>query len=151
MRLNEIAPDIILEMAYTRKRAEGIITGLEYPINLHLLKIAAIPMPDQLGHWRHEVITWLSQIAAIRLKPSTKPASMQFYFAILFKEPFEGNEVQSVVARLQLLRQQYGVMRSDIEAEDLVERLRNFHLAFAGGCAKGKIELSVINSLLDNF
>jgi hypothetical protein len=35
MRLDEIAPDLLLEMAYTRKKAEIIITGLEHPLNNH--------------------------------------------------------------------------------------------------------------------
>jgi hypothetical protein len=151
MRLDEIAPDLLLEMAYTRKRAEGIITGLEYQTNLHLLKLAAIPMPDQFAHWRHEVATWLSTIAAIRLKPSNRPGPSKFYFTILFEEPFGGNEVPGVEARLQLLRQQYGELAPDIAPEALVEKLRSFHIAFADGCSKGTMNLGVINSLISAF
>lgn len=151
MRFSEIAPNLLLEMAYTRKRAESLITGTEYQINLHLLKLASIPMPDQYGHWRHEVATWLSMIAAIRLKPSTKPAPMQFYFTILYKEPFENNEVESVTARLQLLRQQYGDLKPDIDPELLAKKLHAFHLAFADGCSQGKMDLDKINSLIATF
>jgi hypothetical protein len=151
MRLEEIAPDLLLEMAYSRKRAEGIITGLEYQTNLHLLKLATIPVPDQYSHWRQEVATWLSTIAAIRLKPSGKPGSKQFYYSILFDEPFGGNEVQAVVARLQLLRQQYGNLKADIDPQVLVEHLRKFHDAFADACSKGTMHLEMINSLIAAF
>lgn len=151
MRLDEIALDLSLEMAYTPRRAEALITSLEYQINLDLLKLAAIPLPDQYSHWRHEVATWLSTIAAIWLKPSTKPAPRQFYFKILFDEPFGGNEVQGVVARLQLLRQQYGELKLDVKPEALVTQLRTFHIAFAQGCAAGTMELGQINTLIAAF
>jgi hypothetical protein len=149
--LDEIAPETVLEMVYTRKRAETIVTGLEFQINLHLLKLAAVPMPNRYAHWRTEVTAWLATIAALRLKPSTKPASARFYFDILFDEPFGGNEVGGVIARLQLLRQQYGQLDTDIEPERLAARLRSFHEDFAKGCGEGEMDLVRINALIDRF
>jgi hypothetical protein len=151
MRLDEIAPGLLLEMAYTRKRAETIITGLEYQLNLHLLKLAVVPIADEYDHWRHEVTTWLATIAALRLKPLTKPAPASFYFTILFDEPFGGNEMAAVMARLQLLRQQYGQIDPEVRTEDLMVRLRAFHFAFAKGCGQGTMDLAGINALLAAF
>ncbi len=155
MRLDEIAPDLLLEMAYTRQRATQIVSGLEMPINLHLLKLVAVPMPDQFSHWRHELATWLTTIGAIRLKPTTKPAPARFYFhfyfQLLFDEPFGQNEVPAVTARLQLLRQQYGDLKDDVIVEALAAKLQEFHQLFASECAKGVVTLATINTLLDNF
>ena len=151
MRIDEIASDVLLEMVYSRKRAEGIITGLEYQTNLHLLKLAAVPLPQYHPHWRHEVATWLLTIASIRLKPSSKPAPAKFYFMILFDEPFGGNEVQGVMSRLQLLRHEYGEVAPDVTPEDLVTRLRTLHGAFAQGCGDGTAGLAQINALVAAF
>jgi hypothetical protein len=151
MRLDEVAPGLLLEMAYTRKRAETIIGGLEYQLNLHLLKLAAVPMPDQFGHWRQELTTWLATIAAIRLKPRISPGPAQWYFRLLFDEPFGGNEAAAVLARLQLLRQQYGAIRPDADAADLAARLQKFHTSFSQGCANGTMNLDQINALIAAF
>ncbi|HYZ23912.1 MAG TPA: hypothetical protein VE690_17330 [Rhodopila sp.] len=151
MKLDEIAPDRLMDMAYSRRRAEQIVSGLEVPINMHLLKLAAVPMPEQIPHWRQELTTWLTTIATIRVKPSTRPASAGFYFRILFDEPFGGNEVPALIARLQLLRQQYGQIRAALDEQALVDRLRAFHLRFAEGCAQGTMDLGEINALVDSF
>jgi hypothetical protein len=150
MRLYEISPDILLEMSYTRKRAEGIITGLEYQINLHLLKLKSIDIPDQFQNWRNELETWFSTIAALRLKPNKKPAPKQFYYRILFDEPF-GNDEDAVVARLQLLRKQYGNLKPDIDTSILFQKLETFHNAFADGCSKGTMNLNMVDSLISAF
>lgn len=151
MRLDEISPSILLDMAYTRKRAEAIISGLEYQLNLHLLKLSAVPLPDYFAHWRHELATWLSTIAAIRLKPNTKPGPQKWYFDLLFDEPFGGNEEGAVMARLQLLRQQYGSIRPDVDPTALGMRLRLLHTTFSRGCATGTMDLEQINALLASF
>jgi len=98
---------------------------------LHVLSLAAIRPPDEYAHWLHEVTAWLSAIAAIRLKRSTKPAPARFYFDILFDEPFGGNEIGGVMARLQLLRHQCGNLDPGSEPERLAARLRTFQAAFA--------------------
>lgn len=151
MRLDEVAPDLLLEMAYTRKRAETIIGGLEYQLNLHLLKLATVPLPDQFDHWRQELTTWLATIAAIRLKPRTTPGPAQWYFNLLFEEPFGQNETNAVLARLQLLRHQYGMMRPDTDAAELAERLKRFHLVFSKGCAEATMDISQIAALIASF
>jgi hypothetical protein len=149
MKLDEIAPDSLLEMAYSCRRAEQIVSGLEVPINMHLLKLAAVPLPEQVPHWRHELAIWLTTIATIRLKPSTRPAPSEFYFRILFDEPFGGNEIPALIARLQLLRQQYGRISAAVDEHALVDRLRMLHRRFAEGCAQGTMGLGEINALLD--
>jgi hypothetical protein len=138
MILDEVAKDVVLGLDYTGKRTATIITGLEFQINLHLLKLAAIRAADEYGHWRNGVTAWLPAIAAIRLKPLTKPAPARFYFDILFDEPFGGNEIGGVAARLQLLQQQFGRLDPDVEPERLAARLRAFHSAFAEGCGAGR-------------
>ncbi len=89
--------------------------------------------------------------AAIRLKPGNRPAGAQFYFKLLYDEPFGGVELQNVGARLQLLRLQYGELAADQDPEELAARLRAFHSVFAQGCAAGVLTASKIGALVDDF
>ncbi len=54
------APDALPTMAYARKKAEAIVTGLEFPLNNHLLKLATVPSRD-VPHWKNEAVAWLAQ------------------------------------------------------------------------------------------
>jgi hypothetical protein len=148
MPLDQIVSDLLPEMAYSEKKAEVIITGLEYPLNNHLLKLLAVPSDERL-HWKNEVLAWLTQIAAIRLKPANKPGSAQFYFNILFEEPFGGVEIANVAARLELLRLQYGRLAPEARPEELARRLRDFHAAFTDACAAASMTAARIADLVD--
>lgn len=150
MPLNELPPDVLPEMAYSRKKAEAIITGLEFPLNNHLLRLAAVPSGDG-SRWKNEPIAWLSQIAAIRLKPEAKPGNRQFYFKNLYDEPFGGVELENLTSRLQLLRLQYGRLAPDVDPADLAARLRSLHTAFAQGCAAGTMTPAAIAALVERF
>lgn len=131
-------------MAYTPKRAETIVTSLEFQINPHPLKLPAAPLPEQHGHWRREVTAWLPAIAAIRLKPSTRPAPARFYCDFLFDEPFGGNGAEGVVARSQLPRQQYGRLDPAAEPAALAGRLKTF----AAGRGEGAVDVRRISALV---
>ena len=107
MLLSEIMRQPVLEMAYRKKKAEAVITGLEKPINTHLLKLLAVPggkmRDDNVAHWKGELANWLDEVAEIRLKPDNRPGHPGFYFGILFDEPFGGSEVAGVASRLKRL------------------------------------------------
>jgi hypothetical protein len=55
------------------------------------------------------------------------------------------NEANAVLSRLQLLRQEYGVLKSNIDIDVLVNKLEKFHNDFAKGCSHGNIDLNKIN------
>lgn len=150
MPMNEIPPLVLPEMAYTKKKAEAIITALETPLNTHLVKLAAVPSRE-VPHWKNEALAWLRQIAAIRLKPGNKPGTWQFYFRLLYDEPFGGAEVVNVASHLQLLQLQYGRLAPDLDAEQLSADLHSFHSEFAHGCAAGTMTPRAIAALVDQF
>lgn len=55
----------VLEMAYPRKKIEQIVTGLERPLNRHLLKLIGLAAPEATrAVWRKEVKRWLLEIAS---------------------------------------------------------------------------------------
>ncbi len=69
MRIGEILTRTPLqEMSYSRKKAESVITGLEKPINDHLLKLLVVET-GEYEHWIVELLEWLDEVAEIRLKP----------------------------------------------------------------------------------
>jgi hypothetical protein len=83
----------VLEMAFTRKKAEQIVTGLERPLNRHLVKLLALQAPEETrAAWKREVKRWLREIAALRLKPAVTRLKASDLNAWLYDEPFGGVE-----------------------------------------------------------
>lgn len=66
--------EALMEMSIGKKKAEQIVSGLEQPINLHLLKLLGCRAePEMRQHWKREPETWLLRIAALTLKPDNAP------------------------------------------------------------------------------
>jgi hypothetical protein len=139
------------EMAYGKRKAELIVTGLEDPINVHLIKLLAVADGARAdAHWRHELVTWLTKIARIRLKPSGRPAPAPFYYRILFDEPYGGTELANVGAQLGLLRRDHA-LRPDVDAAEIVRRLAAFHAGFARACAAGQLDEAGVTGMVEAF
>jgi len=106
MRIDEIlATQPLLEMSYSRKKAETVITGLEKPINDHLLRLLVVD-DDQVNHWVDELLEWLDEVAEIRLKPDNRPGPASFYYRILFDDPFGGTGTTNIARRIRRLERQ---------------------------------------------
>lgn len=139
-----------MEMAYAKKKAESIITGLERPLNMHLIKLLCATAMDR-GHWRMEVANWLNEIAMIRLKPSQRPANAGFYYRILFDEPFGDVEVQNATSRIDILADGGYAIRAGTDVAEVVQRLRDFHSDFAKRCAAGTLTRNEVKALVAGF
>jgi hypothetical protein len=150
MRLDEILRQPATAMAYYKKKAEAVITGLERPINDHLLKLVAVTGNDR-EHWKAALAGWLDEVAEIRLRGTKRPANEAFYFRCLFDEPFGGVEVENVAGRLRRLALRGYAVRGDVDPAEIAERLRRFHEAFAAGCAAGRMDLDAIQALIERF
>ena len=101
MRIGELLTRTPLEeMSYSRKKAEAVITGLEKPVNDHLLKLLVVDPADR-EHWIAELLEWLDEIAEIRLKPDHRPGPRSFYYRIMFDEPFGGAETENTTRRVR--------------------------------------------------
>jgi hypothetical protein len=157
MLLSEIMSRPVLEMAYRKKKAEAVITGLEKPINTHLLKLLAVPAgqvrADNLEHWKGELVNWLDEVAEIRLKPDNRPGHPGFYFGILFDEPFGGSEVAGVASRLKRLARGPDAVpiRGDLDPTEVAARLRAFHAAFDAGCTAGRQTIETTEAMVDQL
>lgn len=139
----------LLEMAYSQKKAESIITGLEKPINNHLLKIWTMPESEHAGHWMTEALNWLDEVGEIILKPDNRRPSAQFYYRILFDEPFGGAEVRNLTSRLRRLQREGYRFTTSLSPDDLVQRLRAFHEQFAKLAAVAPPSDEQIKSLIE--
>jgi hypothetical protein len=137
MRIGEILTRTPLqEMSYSRKKAESVITGLEKPINDHLLKLLVVETGER-EHWIVELLEWLDEVAEIRLKPDHRLGPKSFYYRIMFDEPFGGSETENIARRVRrIVRQGYPV-REDADLGKVANELRSFHEAFAEACSKG--------------
>lgn len=122
------ASDVLLEMAYTQKKAERIITNLEKPINDCLLKVWTIPASVERKHWKSDIIEWIDEIGEIVLRPNNMRPPHIFYYKLLFFEPFGGGaEIPNMLRRLRRLHRRGFAAQTDVNPDALVKRLRAFH------------------------
>ncbi len=152
MRLIEIlATQPLLEMAYSQKKAESVITGLEKPINDHLLKLWTMPGSEYRDHWLTEVSTWIDEVGEIILKPNGRRPSPAFFYRILFDEPFGGAEIPNITSRLKRLQRQGYTLTTNSSPAELLDRLRQFHKAFSEQAAKAPLSDAGLHSLLGDL
>jgi hypothetical protein len=152
MRLQDLlASDVLLEMAYTQKKAERIITGLEKPINDHLLKLWTSPASLEREVWIVDLCNWIEEIAEIVLRPTNTRPPHVFYYKLLFFEPFGGGaEIPNILRRLRRLDRRGFHMQSDISPDALLKRLRAFHRDLASLCASKLMLEDQIRKFLDD-
>ena len=137
MRVHEIlSTEPLPVMSYSRKKAESVITGLEKPINDHLLKLLVVEDGQNPEHWTQELLEWLDEVAEIRLKPDNKAGPASFYYRILFDEPFGGTGVVNIARRIRRLERQGYKMR-DADLNVVLQRLRRFQKQFSEACNRG--------------
>lgn len=137
-----------LDLAYPRHKAEAIVTGLERPLNRHLLKLMGFDAPERTRKvWRYEVETWLTEIAAIRLKDDNRRLPARDLFDWLFDEPFGGVEVENVEALLRLTARRDKLVRNRRSADEIAEALRDLHARLAERLAAGDTGMDLIEAL----
>ena len=135
----------LLEMSYPRRYAENIITGLQDPLNQHLIKLVAFEFaPELRQHFRQEAETWLDRIQRLRLKPNNRSGTFKFYYDLLFDYPFGGVEVQNMRSMMDLISRQYKGVQPSKGPEEMAEWLRAFHTSVAQRLSAGQSVLDLI-------
>jgi hypothetical protein len=127
---------VLLEMAYTQKKAERVITALEKPVNDHLLKLwTTSSSPDQAA-WIDNLVNWIDEIGEIVLRPGNARPPHIFYYKLLFFEPFGGGAgTPNLLRRLRRLQREGFPVQLDIAPDSLLARLQAFHRDLSSLCA----------------
>ena len=94
-----------------------------------------MPDLDQREHWLTEITNWIDEVGEIVLKPANRRPTSGFYYRILFDEPFGGAELANISSRLKRLQRQGYVLTTNASPDDLIARLRRFHVHFPHQCA----------------
>ncbi|MGH7046326.1 MAG: hypothetical protein ACREE2_08040 [Stellaceae bacterium] len=132
-------------VAYPRKLVEQIALGLSNSLNRHLVKLVGFDFPPETRrHFQREVRTWLSELQALRLKPSVHPASFKFYFDLLFHYPFGGVEAQNMKSMMALVANEHENARPVKQPAEMVDWLREFHSRLAERQHQGEDVLDLI-------
>jgi hypothetical protein len=152
MQLHEVLDSgLLLEMAYTQKKAERVVTALEKPINDHLLKLWTIPNSGNRDVWKNDLVNWIEEVAEIVLRPTNTRPPHTFYYKLLFYEPFGGGaEISNILRRLRRLHCTDFPMQIDVMPETLVKRLRTFHRDLSSLCAVKLMREDQIRTFLDD-
>ena len=129
MQLHDLLDSgVLLEMAYTQKKAERIITALEKPINDHLLKLWTIAESFDRRIWLDSLVNWIDEIGEIVLRPANARPPHIFYYKLLFFEPFGGGSgIPNLLRRLRRLHREGFPVQLDTAPEVLLARLQTFH------------------------
>lgn len=137
MQLHDLLDSgVLLEMAYTQKKAERVITGLERPINDHLLKLWTISDSFDRENWIDSLVNWIDEISEIVLRPTNARPPHIFYYKLLFFEPFGGGcGISNMLRRLRRLHREGFPVQIDIAPDALLTRLQVFHRDLSSLCA----------------
>lgn len=136
----------LMEMSFPRRKAEQIVTGLEQPINLHLLKLLGCEAdPATRQHWKRELSTWLLRIAAITLKPDNTAIPARLAYQWLYDEPFGGSELRNVEMMLRFLARE--CPRNETDTATISERVRTIHRELANRIAHNESADDLIDAL----
>jgi hypothetical protein len=152
MQLHDlIDSDLLLEMAYTQKKAERVITGLEKSINDNLLKLWTIPDSFDRRVWINELVNWIDEIGEIVLRPNNSRPPHVFYYKLLFFEPFGGGSgIPNILRRLRRLHREGFPAQVDVAADPLLDRLQRFHRDLSGLCASRLMQEDQIRTFLED-
>lgn len=136
----------LLEMSVRKRKAEQIVSSLEQPINLYLLKLLGCTAPPETRqHWKRELETWLLRIAALTLKPNDRPIPARVAYEWLYEETFGGSEQRNVEMMLHFLAREYP--RNDVPTAEIVARLRDIHVQLAQRIARNDPGEDIIAAL----
>lgn len=137
-------PDV-LEMAYPKWYVENIITGLEDPLNQHLVKLVGFDFaPELREHFRQECEAWLDKIQRLRMKPNNRTGPVKFYYDLLYDYPFGGVEVQNMRSVMDFVTRRYPGVQATKTPEEIIEWLRAFHAILAQRLHVGQSVLDLI-------
>ena len=135
----------VLEMAYPKRYVEHIITGLEDPLNQHLVKLVGFDFtPELREHFRQECEAWLDKIQRLRMKPNNRTEPVKFYYDLLHDYPFGSVEIQNMRSVMEFVTRRYPGVRTTKTPEEMVEWLRNFHTSLAERLHAGQPILDLI-------
>jgi hypothetical protein len=137
MQLHDLLDSgVLLEMAYTQKKAERVITALEKPINDHLLKLWTVSGSGDREGWIDNIVNWIDEIGEIVLRPTNARPPHIFYYKLLFFEPFGGGAgIPNLLRRLRRLHREGCSVQIDIAPDALLTRLQAFHRDLSSLCA----------------
>lgn len=136
----------VLEMAFTRKKAEQIVTGLERPLNRHLVKLLALQASEETRTaWKREVKRWLREIAALRLKPAVTRLKASDLYTWLYDEPFGG--VEELNTRFLIQDSVEEGFEAHAEAAQTAARLKALHEALSVRLAAGDPAVELVEGM----
>ncbi len=124
---------------------ENIITGLETPLNEHLIKIVGFSFsPELRHHFQQEVEAFLDRIQRLRMKPDNRTGPVKFYYDLLYEYPFGGVEIQNVGSIMEFISRRYEGIQPSKAPEEVVEWLQKFHIELAQRLSHGQTVLDMI-------
>jgi hypothetical protein len=92
MKLKEVLAEWLertelFEMAYARRDAWRIVSGLSHPLAEHVVKVLVMPDSGHTVHWKSEIYGWLKTMRDIILKPQNRRLTFNEYKEWIINQP----------------------------------------------------------------
>lgn len=104
--VDKISNTTLFEMAYERKHAKSIVTGLSPQIFKHLLKLYTFDYPIGYNHWINELNTFINKINDIYLKPNNQKISSNVLYEWLVNESAPCYNTDYISNQIKLMKRQ---------------------------------------------
>ncbi|CAM6055309.1 unnamed protein product [Sphagnum tenellum] len=137
--------EILTEMAFEKKVAEGKVRAKEETINLHVIKLLAFDVEEVTKvYWRKEIFAETRFLSGISMRVGKKARHITAaqYFALLYTEPFDQNELpytQALIDVAESKAEQGGspMQRNNRPISDIATMVRQFQIALCPLLAAG--------------
>lgn len=141
------------EHAIKRKVAVEKIRDLQFPIALHLIKIAVYPHHRAVNHWIYEVLNWLTQISLMQIKGQGLLKEKQ-YFELLYDEPLTPLDV--IKRGIKSVSKMYKdtkpcIKNIDETAVKIDNELKKFFKAVSKDLASGDFDYDKYEEMLKDY
>lgn len=141
--------EILLEMAFDRKRIIRALESYDARIFEHAVKIIVLPESRDVPHWKRELLAWGGYLSSLRLKTKGKgnpPMGYALAYEYLYKGPFDKNEAGMTAHFIRLAEVSHNVnLNADVAA--VHARLKTFLTQLATAIGNGQDVEPVIESL----
>ena len=139
--------EILMEMAFDRKRVIRSLESYDLRIFEHAVKIIVLPDSSDVPHWKQELHAWCGYLASLRIKAKgSPPIGVSLAYKYLYNDPFVGNE-QGMTAHLIRMAEVSHNINLDVDVNMVHDRLKIFLGKLARDIGSGNDVEPTINSL----
>jgi len=146
LKMQEVlSRQFISEMSFTRRLIRSKTEALQFRIAEHATKVICIPN-GPVNHWKNVLTAWGNYLSKLRLKNGNLPMGVDFAYQILYKDPFEPDELSITVSFIEIVAAELNIIL-DVDVEVVHKKLQQFLWNMSEKIGMGQL----VNNVVNNF